>query len=53
MSSHILQGITIKGINKNAKYKLKYTISQVANNGTIKYTYSKLILPVKKYTYST
>ena len=49
----IKQSVTIRSINTNAKYKLKYTISQTLENGIIKYTYSKLISPVKKYSYST
>lgn len=50
----IKQGITIKGINRNAKYKLTYTLSQTARYGNVKYNYSKLIstLSTKKYSYS-
>lgn len=56
----VKQGVTIKGYqlnNPNAKYKLKYTLSQDITiiNGKVvsKYTYSKLITPTtKKYSYN-
>ena len=47
----IRQGITIRGINNNAKYKLKYVVSQTARKGIVKYKYSKQISYRKKYTY--
>jgi len=51
----IKQGIKIKAVNRNAKYKKKYTISQKATSQnsiqTTKYTYSKLIYKKKKYSY--
>lgn len=55
MASGIKQGITIKAVNKNAKYKKKYTIAQVAksSNGvqTTKYRYVNTIYVKKKYSY--
>lgn len=56
----VKQSVTIKGYqlnNLNAKYKLKYTLSQNIQiiNGKIitKYTYSKLITPTSnKYSYN-
>lgn len=52
----IRQGIRIKAVNRNAKYKKKYTVSQVATskNGiqTTKYTYSVKIVNKKKYSYA-
>ena len=52
------QGIRLrlKAKNNKAKYKIRYTYSQVArtrNNKQItKYTYSKKIVPIKKKKYS-
>ena len=49
------QGIRIRGINRSAKYKMKYTYSQTARakNGkqTTRYSYSKQIVSAKKYAY--
>ena len=49
------QGIRIKGINKNAKYKVKYTYSQATRtrNGkqNSKYSYKKEISATKRYSY--
>lgn len=54
MSTRVIQGISRKLTNKNAKFVVKYTLSQ-KNNGTntLKYTYSKKIYvkPRKKYSY--
>ena len=57
MSSHILQGVFIRGVSDDPKYKLKYTVSQSIQivNGKIikKYTYSKIITPANnKYSYN-
>jgi hypothetical protein len=56
MAVGIKQGIKLKAKNKNAKYKVKYTIAQTAkaSNGrqTTKYSYSKkIVTKTKKYSY--
>ena len=50
------QGIRLRATNRKAKYKVKYTYSQIIrakhNKTSTKYTYSKKIVPIRKKKYS-